>query len=218
MAKPAGNHVLTRIGGVVHDDTWTVGVWWGITSGTISQANLDLFTQGILDLFNSVWWNPGTNSWKSMCSGGTGLSRCDSFLYTDGTLTLESNKTQTTVAGTGTAWQPAYVALVATLRTGGFGRRRRGRLYLPLTGSNLKSTVPGLGQSQVSQAQVNNLASCLSAASVIGTDWAFTSEVMSEVGSMANPITSIRVDSLPDTQRGRQSKAIASQTLTAVVA
>jgi hypothetical protein len=106
--------------------------------------------------------------------------------------------------------QPAYCAQVFTLRTAGFGRSKRGRLYLPRTGSNNSGTT--LQYTNI-QAHVDNMAAFLSAKTYNGSNITVGPTVMSQTTGTANLITKVTMDSKPDTQRGRISRSAATSTL-----
>lgn len=104
--------------------------------------------------------------------------------------------------GSGGALGPAQIALVVSLRTGGFGRSARGRVYLPANA--LACTANGNATA----------AACLNTANAVsaylggmhsGPD---QPSVASHKTGHLEKITKVIVDSVPDTQRRRRDKIV----------
>jgi len=111
------------------------------------------------------------------------------------------------------AVMPNQVALVGTLLTGLSGRRNRGRMYLPMTSFALT------GQGQTDLTGCTNHANAIKAfLEAVGGHYAGGGTyVASSVGSTANLITQVRVDSRPDIQRRRANREAATTSFSADV-
>jgi len=217
MPMPNGSFWRVSIGGQINDtDTWSINRWLYLVSvGTgPNQSDHDAIASGQLADFNSTFWNPATNPYKAMNAAATTLATCKVYYYLNGVLTAESSSSITPVAGTSTNVQPAYCAQVFTLRTSGFGRSQRGRLYLPRTGSNNSGTTL---QYTNFQAHVDNMAAFLGAKTYNGSNITVGPTVMSLTHGTTNIITKVTMDSKPDTQRGRESRSAATSTLSHTV-
>lgn len=213
MGVPAiGKFYKSSLGGSINDaDVWTINTWWHVTSFTTEpgQGDCDSVASSLLSDFNSIFWSPASNGFKTVNSPATTTTDNKVFYYKDGVLTFESHTTISPTAGTAGNSQPAYCSQVTTLLTAGFGRSRRGRLYMPRTGvGGSASTL----QYTLTQAMTDNLASWLGHKTYSAGNVSLESVVMSLTLGQAFPITSIRTDSIPDTQRGRFSKSKAAFT------
>ena len=209
MSLPSGRVIKWVISGAVSSsDVWNIGLWTrDPVSTALSQAALDALTLGCLNSFKSKFWSAASSPWAAQCATATNVSDCKAFEYQDGALVLESQATQTAVAGSAAGQSPAYCAAVFTLGTAGFGRRARGRLYVPHTGGVYNSGTLSL---PVVQQHCDNLAAWISDALAGGGSWG-TSDVVnpaviSRVGSgQGLPITQVSVNQKPDTMRSRVS-------------
>jgi hypothetical protein len=220
MGLPAGWLAKFVFGGQISsDDDWSVGFWLELGTPDPTSADVTDLTSHALSTFNSAVWGPAGGSIKGSCAPATNLQTCKSYVYNNGVLTFQSQATQAASAGTATTLLPAYVAAVFSLRTESFGRSARGRVYMPMTGAVLSG---GKLQLQLSQTHVDNVAGWLHNArfGAWGASYTGTTNpvVVSRVGSgMARSITDVIVDSIPDTQHGRESKAVATSVLNSAV-
>lgn len=212
MGLPAGQLVRVVIGGPVSSqDNWSIGLWATPSPGTLSQADLDGIAANALSSFNTAVWTATTNPWKRQCAAGTKLQSSKVYHYGNGILVGQSQASIAAVAGTGSAPHPSYTAAVMSLHTNVFGRRARGRSYLPFTGGSIDAST---GLMTVLQQDATNFAAWLTAGGTGG--WSASSSVslptvvVSQVGSgAANLVSSVSLNDVPDTQRGRISKDIA---------
>lgn len=202
-------------GPISSSDTWSVGLWCE-QSNPMAQADLDGFAAGCLTSFKSKFWSAASQPWSRQVSTVCSVTTCKAYLYSGGVLALQSQATQAAVAGTGTSPHPAYTAAVFSLLTASFGRRRRGRLYLPFTGGTVS---PASDDMTVLAQDVTNMRSWLEDGLTGAWNASFgggvTPAVVSQVGPGSTAhITHLRLDSKPDTQRGRQSKTVPGNTFT----
>lgn len=214
MGLPLGKYYKAMLfGDISAADTWSINTWWHVTSFTTTpgQSDADGVASGLLADFNSTFWNPATNPFKALNCAGTNVRGVKTFYYVDGVLTFEGSATVTAVVGTNGNAMPAYCAQVWTLLTAGFGRSKRGRIYLPRTGVGMDASQL---QYTLTQAHTDNLSSWLSNKTYNSGNVSIHSGVMSQTTSSFSDLVSIRTDSIPDTQRGRYSKSKASFTQT----
>lgn len=215
MALPAGVLIKVVWGGpVTTSDDWSFGVWY-LATAVPAQADLDTATADANASLDNTFWNPASVPWKFQVAAGCSHTSCRSYVYNNGALVAQSESTSAGTPGTGTNPTPPYTAACVTTRTAGFGRRRRGRLYLPATGS-LVSQTTGLFTNLV-QAHLDNLANVIGGVFNSGAPFQATPVVVSQTGGFTSPITSLALDNKPDTQRGRQNKDVASQHLASPV-
>lgn len=213
MGKPSGRIWKCTLGGKISDsDGWSINTWWREVAFTVipTQADTDAIATGLLADFNSKFWNPATNPYKAVNAAATTVVNAKVYAYVDGVLTYEASSAVTAIPGTSSNAQPAYCAQVFSLRTPFFGRSARGRLYMPRTGvSNSGSTL----QYTNTQAHVDNLASWLGGATYNSGNISIKAIVLSEVKSAGYDVVEVRMDSLPDTQRGRISSSLPTSTM-----
>jgi hypothetical protein len=215
MPLPSG--VVIKVvwaGPVTQSDDWSFGVWY-TASGVPSQSDLDTQTSDGLASMENTFWNASSNPWKGKVTDVCKLTDSKSYVYNGGTLVAQSAATISGVAGTGVQNNPPYVAAVMSLHTSGFGRRRRGRIYLPANGISCDSATGLMGT--LVQDHVDHMRTVIAAWGDTGAPFAATPVVVSQTGGFSTPITSISLDNKPDTQRGRQNRDTASQNLTATL-
>jgi len=115
--------------------------------------------------------------------------------------------------GTGTNPHPLQVAVVASLRTGFSGRRRRGRMYFPANGISMSGN-------RFSSTPVSNLILALgtffTAVNAASPDLGAVS-VVSQANSDALAVSEVLGDTRPDIQRRRADRQPGGVTATAVV-
>lgn len=215
MPLPAGPLLRFVFGGSVDgSNIWNVGVWWTKPTPADGAIDYNALAADVLSKFNSDFWASTTSPWKANCSTGTTLQTCKVYGYDAGLLTGEGSATQTAVAGTSNSCSPGYTAAVATLQTASFGRSHRGRIYLPHT-----TAVNNLQQLGVVQAHADNLKTFLVRNTFAGLPSApiLESQIVSRTHGTSDNITKVRIDTKPDTQRGRIGKLIPTGTFTSVV-
>lgn len=192
-------------------DTWSINPAFDYVdppAATIpTQALLNTWAAAILELNGGDFW---PDVLASVVSAQTSVTAVRVGWYgAGGDLSIVAEATpDAPIAGVTTASLPADVALVATLLTGVPGRRTRGRLYIPALGVNIQT--PEL------RVNTGSLAGFANGVAVLLTDIAeaagalgpLGAVVVSQVGSLATPVTSVRVGDVYDTQRRRQNSLI----------
>lgn len=219
MSVYAGIIRATFGGAMGAGDNWTCGL--SIKVGTLpepigSSAELTTFAGTLRAAWiNRVW--QGTSGILGSVASGTSYSVCKTYQYDPGgILQAQGQDNVTAVPGTNTTTvHPAYVAACATLQTAHFGRSYRGRMYLPVTGANVGSA------SLQFTSSVNQWTTALAAflADVLGMTPTLAGAatpvapiVYSSKLSFQSVITGVRIDSIPDTQHGRENKFVATTT------
>lgn len=192
-------------------DTWSINPAFDYSdppAATIpTQALLNTWAAAILALNGGDFW---PDVLASVVSAQCSVTAVRVGWYgAGGDLDIVAEATPAApIAGVTTANMPADVALVATLLTGVPGRRTRGRLYIPALGLPLATPELRVG--------IGSLPGIANGVAVLLTDIAAAAGalgplgavVVSQVGSKATAVTSIRVGDVFDTQRRRQNALI----------
>lgn len=215
MPYPSGDVIKYVVGGAIASDDWSCGVWQtvsGLTGNpTTTQMNTDALAT--LNVFNNDVWSAATAGQKTVNASGTLLSTIKSYLYRNGVLTRQGTASITAVAGTGTAVLPFYTAMCCSLLTDTAGRSGRGRIYLPFTAGALLAATGQMNIGALS-GYATNVAAFLTALNTNNTNFPGTPTqqvvVLSKTLGNTFPVTTVRIDSIPDTQHGRTRKDIAS--------
>nr|CRY97262.1 hypothetical protein [uncultured prokaryote] len=210
---PTNSYCLISLGGAMPSDDWRV------TLHCSSAENLpitpdqpwDTFAAAVLTAFKTDVWSAGTLPLSAANGSGVSLSTCKVSAYNSGgVLAAQGNASISAVTGSSTTGAAGYQAIVATLLTGTFGSSYRGRMYLPWTGAVSTSTL------QLTSSQTPNIAANVAAflKAVNDTDAPtdsgdeFQPGVLSLKHGVITSYSTVRVDSVPDTQRGRQKSAV----------
>ena len=206
----SGDVVKYVIGGACASDTWSTGVWQDLAglTGTPTPSQMNAAAASRLSGFNSLVWGLVTQGLKAVNASGITLATCKSYLYRNGVLTAQGAASITPSAGSATPGSPFYTALCVSTLTNTPGRSGRGRMYLPITAYGISPTT---GQYTNSAAGlITSMASWLTGFgpddNLFPGDPASHAVVLSQLKGQVHPITSIRADSLPDTQHGRINK------------
>lgn len=201
-------------GNASSSDIWNIGFWWQKPAPSDGTIDYNALAADVLAKFKSDFWSATTSPWTTNLSSDCTLTTAKVYGYDGGLLTGEGVATSSPVGGTQTITSPRFTACVATLQTASFGRSHRGRVYLPYT-NGCNTT----GQLSLVQAYADNLKAFLVRNTFAGLPAApiIESLVVSRTHGTVDPITKVRMDSLPDTQRGRISKAVPANTYTSVV-
>lgn len=182
---------------------------WQMDGTSITtQAALEALATDIVGLLE----NTTTNAFLlNTMTTAEGLDALDLYQYSGGAkATSQAHAILTGMAGKkATVSFPLQVACCVTLLTGKPGRSKKGRLYLPGSGMGFNAGEFASGDVDAIAAGFNTLFQDLHdrvpstpvvvASSVLGTN---------------TPVTQVRVDSKPDTQRRRSMKATAGYTKT----
>lgn len=206
--------VLT--GPVSSQDTWSTGIVLNfgnsIPAGTPSEMNTIAST--ILNNFYDNTWNASSNSLKARNAPATELSTCNVYQYVNGLLVAQGTHSfASSVAGTGTSLSPAYTSIVVSLLTQTAGRSGRGRMYLPATAWGMDSSTLQFGSvTSVGPTILAFYTNLVDDYVIDGVASLGVPAVLSRVQDQVHEVTSIRVDSIPDTQRGRKNKDVSIAT------
>nr|CRY97563.1 hypothetical protein [uncultured prokaryote] len=175
-------------------------------------ADMNTYAASALASFNTKYWT-ATGAGQAINGPFCKLAFAKAYGYNSGgALAAEGAATMTATGGTATSSHPAYVAMCATLITDSFGRSYRGRSFLPATGAYIGTDA----QFSVGQATSNATAyglflknlNTLTAPTASGDQ--FQPAVLSIAKAVLTPISQVAIDTIPDTQRGRQNKLTAT--------
>lgn len=216
MPMPAGWFIKRVTGGPVSlTDDWSVGLWYHVPGGDPGQTDFDQIISDGLASFTTSFWSASTHPWSDMNAAGTKVAQSKGYLYHDGVLVRQSTATQTPASGTPGTPHPAYVACCVTLKTAGFTRRERGRIYLPATAA-ATDTNSGLFSALTSDA-LDHLAGVIETFGHAGAPFTADPVVVSQTGASYAAMTEIKYDNLPDTQHGRNNQTAATATATSSI-
>lgn len=204
MASYAYGRVV--IGGSMSTaDSWSTSFAFSgadIVSPTALQAALTAFAPAVED-----WWTSGTPSLQNVTSSDSFIDSIRGYYYEAGSSsadTVGEYVYPSPINGAQSAKLSARTALVATLITGHPGRSFKGRMYLPATGAVLANHQHSSG----------NVTDVASATADLLTAWNALTETGISVACVAGKtnltvVSSVRVDSIPDTIRARSRKMVA---------
>jgi len=209
-------------GPVSSQDSWSIGVNMAYdgTSGTQTGAQMNAAAAVVAGHWTGTIWKT-TPGLLTQIAPATKFTTVSSYQYnTAGALIAQGQTTVTAVPGTASGQPtPAYCACVTTLQTAGFGRSFRGRWYLPLTGMTLDAAALQLNTTTAIATAVKGFIDSLNGDAWSGNDFGLPTVVVHSAKlNQLNRVFSIKVDSIPDTQRGRINKDSPLQTATATMA
>lgn len=215
MAIPAGVQRIVFFGQLPGGEIWETGFW---LQGGLPTSDDAAATQAelVFNVFLSES-DPPVFPWlqtHALSSGGNIQgARCYAYPSGGPSATYVGEYTAPSpLVGSSSYHLPDQVCLVTTLLTGASGRRNRGRMYWPAPGLSVVST------SQFVLTDVQTLADDLAAAfRDLASSDAGVPCVVSVVGSTSRPISSVKVDTIPDIQRRRANKLAPVGTYSAVV-
>lgn len=215
MPYPAGDLLHITIGGAMAADRWQIGIWQtisGMTSNpTATQLNTDAAGVGA-SWMAQVWSTAGSQPLKAFNAPATSCDVVRESVYRNGVLTQSGSAALTPIVGTGASPHPGYTCMVYTLGTATSGRSFRGRLYLPWTGGGINGS--NLQNASTLSVFTGNMKAFLDALNTTDINLPGTPTlrvvVLSKHLASSAPVTTVKVDSKFDTQRGRQNKAIAA--------
>lgn len=194
---------------------WSVGLRMIVEGSTPSLSAMQSFVDACLPLTNT-WINAINDDW----SLDTIYNSLRLYYYPvlPGPASEVVEATVTPIAGPSNSPIPAECALVHTLQTTHTGRRYRGRIYVPFT-SNVNMEVDGnVGDTETTH-QCNATATWLTALNALTASHSSFGGVVviSQVGGIATPISSVKVDSKIDSQRRRERSLVAAHVATHTV-
>jgi hypothetical protein len=205
MGLPLGDLVRVQFGGNVASEDWATGCWLvpqAATSG--SQANLALFVADCVTPLATFW----TAALKPQNAPGLTLTYIKAWWYFNAVLQGVAQSTVAGGAATGTAPQPGYVSRVVGLYSNDPRRSGRGRMYLPRTSGAPSGTTFQYASDPTTLSQLKTMLQAFetSLASRFNASGGAPLSVVSRVTSPPPAVTTLKYDSIPDTQHGRTRK------------
>lgn len=183
-------------------DNWSTGFNCPV-AGAPTVADLNAMALGALIYFRDQYWT--SVAVQVLIHPSTSLRTCKVSWVDASGLTLVVGQADLAVPAVGTSPTvplPSECAIVCSLRTGVAGARGRGRMYLPGFAVNVMSSTGFL--------VVGSQTAILQRMQIFFDD--FNADVTlpragvaTQVGSAVNPITSIQVGSVVDSQRRRRN-------------
>lgn len=220
MPIPAQSVKLTAFGLMATGQQWSTSIWTNIAlvSGAWNLNNFQSYVTAQRAFFDT-WWT----AVKALNASSVDYRGLKAVYYntTGGPASLVAQSTAAPVVGTGsTNIHPSLTCMVASFRTALPGARNRGRSYLPVTSSAVTAadlqfssgTATAIGSAYL--ALFNSLNGYTSAPNNVSSQQAV---VISRAGTAFNRISSIVVDTIPDTQHRREDKLIATAVSTTAV-
>lgn len=182
-------------------EIWSCGVNFAPDSGPTVQSPTDLGQWAAAIVAGPVTNLPAALG-NGLSSSGE-ITEVSTYFYADiGTPAISVGTAGASKAGSGTGALPLSTACVATLLTALSGRRYRGRLYWPAIGWQVDPDGSFDGTIWTPFAEdVAEFLEGVATAAPGATD--LRPVVVSVAGGFVTPVTSIRADDLPDTQRRR---------------
>lgn len=175
---------------------------------SMSPGSAAAFASGIKSVIDGNLLTPLSNCLSSIDTIDGYTVRC--YSPNSGVLVDEFFQSDS-ASGGGGASNATQTALVVSMRTAGFGRAYRGRMYVPATGLvGAGERAPGTPVSALAtgfQAVFNGI-NAISDVTVV---------LLSLSRSAYTPITSIDIDNVFDTQRRRRDKVTATATVTKTI-
>lgn len=201
MAIPPGMYRLVMSGSMPGGEIWSSGFWVhgdAPTDTATANALAQLWQAELHSEEDPAFMRLFLNGY---CSEGVTWDTTTVYSYPDGGphAAVIGVYEATVTGGQASAQLPNQVSLVFSLRTGGAGRRQRGRMFLPMNAVNL--TTDG----QISSGTATTLANSLAATF---SDWNASGDngevvVCSQSATAFYKVTSIIVDTRLDIQRRR---------------
>lgn len=205
MPIPANCARVVLAGSSAGGEDWSTGFW--LSSGAPAQTILDAIdNEAVEPFFTTIsdaiftTWTFRSLSVYSYAAGGNAASS-------------QAVKAENIAGQQNTNGSPFSTALVVSLLSGRPGRSGRGRMYLPYHRSiggtgHVSGTDPALFGGAV-----NTMLS-----TIRGNADGLTPVIMSRTHTELSPITSVRVDDLPDTQRRRDADLVPANVYAAPLA
>lgn len=197
--------------------TWSTGVW-ADAAGASNATSADCAAMAAIlkpaVVSNWITFQPKNPSLVK-------LTDVSVYAYAGGSITSHANGSSAvagTPAGSASLGTAALLAVCCSLLTGSSGSSFRGRMYWPVTGMGADAT-----DLNWTATQVSDIAS--SVANMLNTFQAATQTVItncvpvvySPTRGLTTAITSVKVDSMPDTQHRRENKMGSARSSTASV-
>nr|CRY97318.1 hypothetical protein [uncultured prokaryote] len=199
--------------GTFPSDVWQTGISVALSAPVAHGATeMQAVADDALNLFG-VFWN---DSLKTHNGTGCALVGARVKYYVGGVLQAQGESVGTPVPGTGATSDTGHgqeTAMCVSLLTASFGRSYRGRMFLPWTSKGVTPSTFQFGSSGI-DATATALKAMLDGFNTGYVDDSAdgTVSVASQKNGVLTPITTLRIDSIPDTQRGRKNRATADYT------
>lgn len=210
---------LTIGGTLIANQRWSIGVSL-VQSGALttpSAAEMGSFAQQAYADFLSAAWNTaasGAQALNAVVGSASNVDQARAYFYgTSSTAQVVGQSTGAAVPGATSRTQPGQVAIVCSLLTGLAGRSNRGRLYLP--NGTINTGADGNLSTALLQGIANSIANWLSLLRTRSLGGSTVIPVVASATGPGVPITTVRVDSVADTQRRRRDKIAPTVTRTA---
>lgn len=187
-------------------ENFAFGYWIGPyeQQPTWSGPDLDILTA-------SAEWTALMSQIQVFLAAGDSITSVDGYYYQGNEAIQHAHKTISVVGAATTAIMPCQIAVVMTLRTALATRSGRGRMFIPVGSLGLSQTT----RLPASPANINTLVDKW-AALFSATPPGVNAVVVSQTHGLATPITSVDADIIPDTQRRRRNRLIATRHSAAV--
>lgn len=222
MPNPTTLYYRVAVGGSMAQDVWSNIITLQDVDGASSPTGsaMNTFAGDVLDAYNTEIWDALSAMIAPYCK----LVTATAYAYLGGVLVAQGQASQTPAQGqnASTMQSAPYQSVCVTLQTTESGRSGRGRMYLPLCGPSATSSTGQLSSTQTDS--IADAAGALSKAleqvdSPVGEAAGLYYSVLSTKTAALNKIQTVKVDSILDTQRGRENRftAISSSTAAASI-
>ena len=225
MPAPAVARAKVTFGGVVGPTPWATSIWFSRDSDlTPAPTNLD----DALTAFSlSLAGGDLLSAWKVLNYSTTILNsiRIDAYAPSSNASVASASQSFATGVGTGSATAAASQCVVATLLTGTQTKSGRGRMYWPATAFMAAAnayTFP-TGVCSTLAAGLADWIGFVNGGDAFGDLGVLTAVVSSSGGlkpvvrpPAVHPVTSVRVDNLPDRQEHREKNIVPSRSVAPV--
>lgn len=205
MPIPSGLVRATLSGTLGSSEVWATSFWLdGYEEAEIDAAAAATVIAG----GGGPAW---TTAVSAAMSSGDAITAFDMYYYAGGTsATRHSHAAVTGRVGTGASPHPKQIALAVSLRSANSSRSGRGRMFFPATGIPMATTglVSGTAHTGIAST-LRDFFNTLRAGTV-------TPVVVSQTQSIARPVVSVDVDTVPDTIRARRARIVGTRTSYAV--
>lgn len=199
MPIPSGYSRSVVSGTLPGGEIWAIGLW--ANEAPSDQAATQSQADSFADDLTTKWSDSGSPATFNTAQMSATRLTVYSYLAAGGRATHVAESGLSLPGVNTQSSQPDQCCLVASLRTGMSGRRHRGRVYWPLTGS-------GLVQGQVADPLAQNHATWMRDL-IQAWNGHLADErmvVLSQTAGTSAPITAITVDTRVDIQRRRANR------------
>lgn len=209
------------IGGqLIANQRWSIG-FSIVQSGAVqtpTAVEMGTFAQQVYADWISAAWSTTTSGAQALAAiagSASTVDQCRAYFYGgQQTAIVVGSSSGAAVPGTTTRTQPGQVAIVASLLTGLAGRANRGRVYLP--NGTVSTGADGNLATATLQGIANSIANFLSLVRTRSLGGSTVIPVVAGATTIGGPaITTVRVDSVADTQRRRRDQIAPTVTRTA---